>query len=165
MCVKFKRRPCRSSLLGSSHHISALRIKMLMLGIHFMELGVSDSNGFTGCRNYRWEILVAFWLKHLLRSDLRLKNFPRGACPHTPLLSAHLHTRSSTITRPHQSKIAGSVPVYSLHKSRNFCSGFLELNLFLVALPLLLISCCHHHYVPEGSLHMCACVCVCACVC
>ena len=34
------------------------------------------------------EILVAFWPKHGLRSDLRmpnLKNFPGGACPQTPL--------------------------------------------------------------------------------
>ena len=116
------------------------------------------------CRNYRWEILVVFWLKHLLRSDLRLKYFPRGACPHTPLLSAHLHICSSTITRPYQFKIASSGPVYSLHKRRNLCSGFLQLNLFFVALPLLLISCCHHHYVPEGSLHMCARVGMCVCV-
>ena len=50
--------------------------------------------------------------------------------------------------------------VYSLHKSRNLCPGFLQLNLFLIALPLLLVSCCHHHYVPEGSLHVCVCVCV-----
>ena len=27
------------------------------------------------------EILVAFWLKHGLRSDLRVPNFPGGACP------------------------------------------------------------------------------------
>ena len=32
-------------------------------------------------------ILVAFWSKHGLRSDLRVpdfKNFPEGACPQTP---------------------------------------------------------------------------------
>ena len=30
--------------------------------------------------------------------------------------------------------------VYSLYKSRNLCPGFLQLNLFLIALPLLLVS-------------------------
>ena len=39
------------------------------------------------------EILVAVWLKHRLRSDLRipnLKNFPGGVCPQTPLACTHL---------------------------------------------------------------------------
>ena len=39
------------------------------------------------------EILVVFWPKHGLRSDLRvpnLTNFPGGACPQTPLACSHL---------------------------------------------------------------------------
>ena len=43
-------------------------------------------------------ILVAFWPKHGLRSDLRVpnfKNFPGGACPQTPLASSHRNGRTS----------------------------------------------------------------------
>ena len=35
------------------------------------------------------EILVTFWPKHGLRSNLRVPNFPGGACPHTPLAYSH----------------------------------------------------------------------------
>ena len=40
-------------------------------------------------------LVVYFCPKHGLRSDLRVpnfKNFPGGACPHTPLACSHLHT-------------------------------------------------------------------------
>ena len=43
-------------------------------------------------------ILVAFWPKNALRSDLRVpnfKNFPGGACLQTPLASSHCNGRSS----------------------------------------------------------------------
>ena len=43
-------------------------------------------------------ILVAFWPKHGLRSDPRVpkfKNFPRGACPQTPLATSHCNGRTS----------------------------------------------------------------------
>ena len=43
-------------------------------------------------------ILVAFWPKHGLRSDLRVpnfKNFPGGVCPQTPLASSHHNGRAS----------------------------------------------------------------------
>ena len=36
------------------------------------------------------QILIAFLPKHGLRSDLRVPNFPGGACPQTPLASSHL---------------------------------------------------------------------------
>ena len=39
------------------------------------QLGSIASKGFTGCRNYKWEILVAFWPKRDLRSNLRVPNF------------------------------------------------------------------------------------------
>ena len=44
------------------------------------------------------EILVAFWPKHGLRSDLRVPNFkkfPGGACPQTPLACSHLRLRDT----------------------------------------------------------------------
>ena len=44
-------------------------------------------------------ILVAFWSKYGLRSDLRVpnfKNFPGGACPHTPLSCSHRNGRIRT---------------------------------------------------------------------
>ena len=41
-------------------------------------------------------ILVAFWPKHGLRSDLRVfKNFPAGACPQIPLACSHRNGRTS----------------------------------------------------------------------
>ena len=36
------------------------------------------------------QILIAFLPKHDLRSNLRVPNFPGGACPQTPLASSHL---------------------------------------------------------------------------
>ena len=58
---------------------------------------------------------------------------------------------------------AGLMQVHSLHKSRDFSPGLLELNLFLIAFPLFLVPRCHHHDVPEGTV-VCVCVCVCVCV-
>ena len=46
-------------------------------------------------RNYRWGIVVVFWPKHGLRSDLRVPKFSGGACPQTPLACSHLSVRSS----------------------------------------------------------------------
>ena len=54
-------------------------------GGHFWQLGLIAS---LDTETTDGEILVAFWPKHGLRSDLRvpnLKNFPGGACPRTPL--------------------------------------------------------------------------------
>ena len=53
----------------------------------------------------------------------------------------------------------GLMCTHLLHKSRDLSSGFLELNLFLIASPLFLVSCCHHHNIPEGTV-WCVCVCV-----
>ena len=42
-------------------------------------------------------LVVFFWPKHGLRSDLRVpnfKNFPGGACPQTPLPCSHLRARN-----------------------------------------------------------------------
>ena len=68
----------------------------IVRGDHFWQLGSIASSSY---RNYRWEIVVAFWPKHGLRGDLRVPNFkifPRGACPQTPLLYSHLSTRCHT---------------------------------------------------------------------
>ena len=58
-------------------------------GGHFWQLG---SIGSPATKAIGGVILVAFWLKHDLRSDLRVpsfKNFPGGACPHIPLACSH----------------------------------------------------------------------------
>ena len=58
----------------------------VMCGGHFWQLGSIASN----YRNYRWVILVAFWPKHGLRSNLRVPNFknvPWGACPRPPYIA------------------------------------------------------------------------------
>ena len=60
----------------------------VVCGGHFWQLGsiASLATETTG-----GVILVAFWPKHGLRSDLRvpnLKNFPGVACPQTPLACA-----------------------------------------------------------------------------
>ena len=64
-------------------------------GDHFSHLGSVASNGFTSCRNYRRDILVAFWPKHGLRSNLRvptLKLFFWGSMPpHTLSLFTLMH--------------------------------------------------------------------------
>ena len=55
------------------------------------------------------EILVAFWPKHGLRSDLRVPNFKKiflgGHAPTPPILSTLTHTQWS-----YQSEIAGAGP-------------------------------------------------------
>ena len=58
-------------------------------GGHFWQVGsiASPATKTTGRVN-----LVAFWLKHGLRTHLRVpnfKNFPGGACPQTPLACSH----------------------------------------------------------------------------
>ena len=63
--------------------------------VHFWQLGsiASLATETTGV-----EILVAFWHKHGLRSDLRVPNlkifFPGGTCPQTPLAYSHLSARN-----------------------------------------------------------------------
>ena len=53
---------------------------------------------------FRGEILVAFWPKHGLRSDLRVPNFSWGSMPpDTP----SLFTQAHAMARAYQSKIAG----------------------------------------------------------
>ena len=57
----------------------------VMRGSYFWQLG-SIASLATETTGGRFD-LVAFWPKHGLRSDLRvpcLKNFPGGACPHSP---------------------------------------------------------------------------------
>ena len=54
----------------------------------------------------------------------------------------------------------GLMCTHLLHKPRDLGPGFLELYLFLIASPLFLVSCCHHHNIPEGTV-WCVCVCVC----
>ena len=58
------------------------------------------------------EILVAFWSKHGLRSDLRVPNFPGGAASRPP----SLFTLERTQLWPYQSKIAGSGQVSSEYR-------------------------------------------------
>ena len=58
-------------------------------GGHFWQLGSIDS---LATKTTGGEIVVAFWPKHGLRSDLRvpnLKKFPGGACTQTPLDCSH----------------------------------------------------------------------------
>ena len=59
----------------------------VMCGGHFWQFGSIAS---LATETTDGEILVAFWPKHGLRSDLRVPNFPGGACPHTPLACSHL---------------------------------------------------------------------------
>ena len=59
-------------------------------GGHFWQFGLITS---LATETTDGEILVFFWPKHGLRSDLRvpnLKNFPGEACPQTPLACSHL---------------------------------------------------------------------------
>ena len=61
---------------------------------HFWQLG---SLGSLARETTDQEILVAFWPKHGLKSDLRVPNFkifPGGACPQTPLAYSHLSARN-----------------------------------------------------------------------
>ena len=77
----------------------------LILAAQFIRLAIETTVG---------EVLVAFWPKHGLRSNLRapnFKNFPGEACPQTPLASSHLSDTHPSSQWPHQSKIAGSGPV------------------------------------------------------
>ena len=58
-------------------------------GGHFWQLGSIAS---LATETAGGVILVAFWSKHGLRSDLRVPNlkiFPGGACPQTPLVCSH----------------------------------------------------------------------------
>ena len=83
-------------------------------GDDFRQLGLVASNGFTSCRNYRWDILVAFWPKHGLRSDLKGPNLKVFLGEHPVYL---VHTYACTCPssqQPYQSKIAGSGPILSL---------------------------------------------------
>jgi len=53
------------------------------VGARFIRLATETTGG---------EVLVAFWPKHGLRSNLRapkLKNFPGGACPRPSLVCSH----------------------------------------------------------------------------
>ena len=80
------------------------------------------------------EILVAFWPKHGLRSDLRvpnLKMFHGGACPQTPLAYSHLSTCNG-----HTSLKAGSGHA---HRSQ----------LLYMAIPR------HHHRLGRRLMYYC----------
>ena len=62
---------------------------------YFWQLG---STVFLATETTGGVILVAFWPKHGLGSDLRVpncKNFPGGACPQTPLASSHHNGHTS----------------------------------------------------------------------
>ena len=62
-------------------------------------------------RNYRWGIVVVFWPKHGLRSDLRVPKFSGGACPQTPpSLFALKRTLIPSSQWRYKSKIAGYSP-------------------------------------------------------
>ena len=64
-------------------------------GGHFWHLG---SIGSLATETTGGVILVAFWPKYGLRSDLRVpnhKNFPGGACPQTPLACSHCNGRTT----------------------------------------------------------------------
>ena len=79
----------------------------VMRGGHFCQLG---SIAFLATKTTGEEILVAFWPKHGLRSNLRVpnfKNFSWGSMPPDP---PSLFTFKRT-QWPYQSKIAGSGPV------------------------------------------------------
>ena len=76
-------------------------------GSHFWQIGsiASLATETTG-----GEIVVAFWPKHGLRSDLRVPNFPGGE--HAPRDPLTYHT---------QSKIADSGPAFSCTPSSQSC--------------------------------------------
>ena len=76
-------------------------------GGDFWQLGSITS---LGTETTGGDILVAFWSKHDLRSDLRVpnsKNFSWGSMPPDPPSLANDHLSSQW---PYQSKIAGSGP-------------------------------------------------------
>ena len=64
-------------------------MRSCVVAMHFWQLGsiASLATEPTG-----GVILVAFWPKHGLRSDLRV---PGGACPQTPLASSHRNGHTS----------------------------------------------------------------------
>ena len=68
----------------------------VVCSVHFWQLGsiASLATETTGVEI----LLVAFWHKHGLRSDLRVPNLkflsPGGACPQTPLAYSHLSVRN-----------------------------------------------------------------------
>ena len=92
------------SIQSSDERIEASQSSSPQRGGHFWHLGSVAS---LGTETTVGLILVAFWPKHGLRSDLRVPNFPGGACPHTPY-------SLFTPQWPYQSKIPGSGPVQAL---------------------------------------------------
>ena len=95
----------------------------IMRGGHSWQLGsiASLARETTG-----GEILVAVWPKHGLRSDFRvpnLKNFPGGACPHTPLVSF-----PDRIFRARRKNGSGQLPIPFSFK----CAGMLAHCSFLI---------------------------------
>ena len=77
----------------------ACHARQSFLAAQFIHLATETTGG---------EIVVAFWSKHSLRSDLRAPNFKKisgGACPQTPLPYAHPSSQQL-----YQSQIAGSCP-------------------------------------------------------
>ena len=50
---------------------------------------------FSSYRNYRWgDSSSFFWQKDGLRSDIRMPNFPGGACAQTPVPCSQLSARN-----------------------------------------------------------------------
>ena len=86
-----------SSIQSSDTRFEASQFSLAMFehetNMHEMLMGGEQldsipSKGFTSCRTTGGEILVAFWPKHDLRSNLMvpiLKLFLGGACPQTHL--------------------------------------------------------------------------------
>ena len=88
----------------------ARRARRSFLAAWFIRLATETTGG---------KIVVAFWPKHSLRSDLRapnFKNLPGGACPQTPLACSHVYIHPSS-QWPYQSKIAASSPIVCINTS------------------------------------------------
>ena len=90
---------------GSSHHISMLR-KPLMWGSHFRSSAQSLQMASVAAETTGREIVVVFWPKHGLRSNL---NFPGGHASKIPLACSHIYAHPSPQWLYH-SKTAGSAP-------------------------------------------------------